>query len=120
MPAGQGRICPPLVLTVLGKGAGHIAVQLVVRILFASFQLLPVRTAGQAQAPGVVQAIAAAHGQVVAPAVTAGRAALAVEVQVLSATGDKGSPLANGLPRRLPLIAQLILMSPQAGVGHFR
>ncbi|MNS34250.1 hypothetical protein D3C72_663730 [compost metagenome] len=120
MPGGQRRVGPPAVLAVLGEGAGKVAVQLVVRILCAGFQLLPVHAAGQAQAPCIVQAVAAAQGQVVAAAIAAGRAALAVEVQVLGAGGNEGLPLANCLPGCLPLVAQFVLVGTQAGVGHFR
>ena len=120
MPGGQCGIGPPAVLAVLGEGAGQVAVQFVVRIIGAGLQLLPIRAAGQAQTPGIVQAIATAHGQVIAAAIAAGRAALAVEVQVLGTGGDEGLPLANGLPGRLPLVAQFVLVGAQAGVGHFR
>ena len=82
--AGQRRVGPPAVFLVLHEGAGHVAVHSVVGILGAGFQLLPVETGGDPGAPGLVDAVAAAKGQVVAIAVAAGGAVLGVEVQALA------------------------------------
>jgi hypothetical protein len=47
MTAGQGQVGPPAILLVLGEGAGQVAVQLVVGIGGAGFQLLPGETGRQ-------------------------------------------------------------------------
>ncbi len=121
--AGQRRVGPPAVFLVLHEGAGHVAVHPVVGILGAGFQLLPVETGGDPGAPGLVDAVAAAKGQVVAIAVAAGGAVLGVEVQALATAADEAAPLADVLPVlpvRLPLAAQFVLVGTQGAVGHFR
>jgi len=94
----QRGIGPPAVLPELGEGAGQVAVELVVRVLFTGLQLLPVYATGKAQAPGVVETVTAAQGQVVAVSVSAGSTALVIEVQVLATGADESLPLADGLP----------------------
>ncbi len=96
--AGQRRVGPPAVFLVLHEGAGYVAVHPVVGILGAGFQLLPVETGGDPGAPGLVDAVAAAKGQVVAIAVAAGGAVLGVEVQALATAADEAAPLADVLP----------------------
>ncbi|MCY1420839.1 hypothetical protein D9M71_364750 [compost metagenome] len=119
MPAGQGRICPPLVLLELHEGGGQVAVELVVGVLLAGFELLLVNAGSNTNTPGVIQAVAAAQGQVVAMAIGAGGTALAVDIQILPTSSHDCLPLANRLPVALPLVAQFILVRAQAGVGHF-
>ncbi|MCY1502087.1 hypothetical protein D9M68_361790 [compost metagenome] len=121
--AGQRGIGPPAVLLVLDEGGGQVTVQVVVGVLGAGFQFLLVEAGRDAGAPGVVDPVAAAEGEVVAIAVATGRAVLGVEVQVLAAAGDEAAPLADVLPVlpvRLPLVAQFVLVGTQGAMSHFR
>ncbi|MNT40221.1 hypothetical protein D3C72_1765220 [compost metagenome] len=120
VPHAQCGIGPPLVALELRECAGQITVELVLGVVGTGFELLLIDTDGQTDAPGFVEAVTATQGQVVTMAIGAGRTALAIDIQLLSAGGNDGLPLADALPVALPLVAQFVLMRTQAGVGHFR
>src|SRR5690606_15806206 len=53
-----GQLAPPAVVLVLGEGGGEVAAQVVVGIAGANLQALLVEPRRQADAPGVVEAVA--------------------------------------------------------------
>ncbi|MNC51024.1 hypothetical protein D3C75_1002980 [compost metagenome] len=113
LATGQRGVGPPTVLLELGEYRGQVAVEFVVRIVIACFQILTIEARRHPHAPGFIEAIAAADVQVVAAAIGTGAAVLTVDVQMLTAAGDNSAPLAYGLPVLpvgLPLAAQFILM----------
>src|SRR5690606_5406866 len=93
--AGRG-LAPPAILLILGKRGGQVAAQVVIGVGLARFQILLVQSGGQADTPGLVEAVAAAEIEVVAVAIGV---ALVDVVALPLATGiDEGSPLADRLP----------------------
>ncbi|MNY23449.1 hypothetical protein D3C86_1571160 [compost metagenome] len=113
LATGQRGIGPPAILLELGEGGGQVAVELVVRIIAASFKVLPIKACRHTDSPGFIEAIATADVQVGTAAIGTGTAALTIDIQMLAAACDNRAPLADclpALPIRLPLAAQFILV----------
>ncbi|MNZ72817.1 hypothetical protein D3C78_912060 [compost metagenome] len=123
MAGRQRHVRPDTVLLVLGECRAQVSVELVVGVVAAGFEFLVIETRRQADAPGIIDAVAAPDVQVGSVAVGTDRAVLTVKVLMLSAARNNGSPLADALPVLpigQPLVAQFILMRAQGALGHFR
>ncbi|MNI21932.1 hypothetical protein D3C73_754740 [compost metagenome] len=123
MAGRQRHVRPDTVLLVLGECRAQVSVELVVGVVAAGFEFLVIETRRQADAPGIIDAVAAPDVQVGSVAVGTDRAVLTVKVLMLSAARNNGSPLADALPVLpigQPLVAQFILMRAHGALGHFR
>src|SRR5690606_27207335 len=122
LAVGQSGICPEAAALVLQEGAEQIGIQLVAGT-GGRLQTLILQAQGKAQPPTVGQSIAAAEAEAQALVVRLAHAGAGLEVAAVADGSHEGVPFTRALPvtpRRLPLLAQLLLVGHQAAQGHFR